>query len=104
MNNKHKYLLLEIVFENGNVKRLKHEGLSFKEIANLTNTLINENLIIYQNDLVKLSKLGIEKHLELQPIYKEVNKDKWIEKENDSKIERLDTSFIYLPNQSEIHF
>lgn len=104
MNPKSTYLLLKIVKNNGNVKRLIHENLNFKEIADLTNIAMSEGLIIFNNENLILSALGEKKYSELLDKFKEQNKDKWIEKEIESKIPRLEKDFIFLPDQNELDF
>ena len=103
MENKLIYLLLEIVAKNGNVKRLVHEGLSFRDIATLNNSLINKGLLIFIEEKIQLSEEGKKKHAELENIFKELDKDKWINKEEKSKIEKFGKDFIYLPSQLDLN-
>jgi len=104
MNEKHLYTLLNVIKTNGDIRKLKREGIEYKEIAELTKLAINENYVQYENDIVKLSSKGLEKINELDDRYKIINKDLWIEAEKKSKIPKLEKDFIFLPNQNEIHF
>lgn len=104
MNEKHLYTLLKVIETNGDIRKLKREGLDYKEIAELTKLAITKEFVSYDNDLVKLSDKGLKKIKELEERYKVVNKDLWIEAENKSKIPKLEKDFIFLPNQNEIHF
>jgi hypothetical protein len=104
MNEKHLYTLLNVIKTNGDIRKLKREGIEYKEIAELTKLAITKEYVQYENDIVKLSDKGLEKINELDNRYKVINKDLWIEAENKSKIPKLEKDFIFLPNQNEIHF
>lgn len=98
------FLLLDIIKKNGNVKKLIHKGLDFTEIANLTNKLIEMDLIVYTEGQVKISPKGENTYSKLEKKFKIKDKDKWIEEENDSKIEKISKDFIYLPKLNELLF
>lgn len=104
MNEKHLYILLSVIKNNGDIKRLKREGISYKEIAQLTQDSIKSDLVTYENDLIKLSELGLKKLSELKSNYKEKNKKQWIENEKESIIPKLEKDFIFLPNQNDLLF
>ena len=76
MNNKNLYLLLDIVKKNGNVKRLIHEKLDFREIADLTNYAIANDLIFFNEETLVVSDKGNLLYNELEEKYKERDKDK----------------------------
>jgi len=104
MNEKHLYTLLNVIKTNGDIRKLKREGIEYIEIAKLTKFAISKEYVQYENDIVKLSEKGANKINELNDRYKVINKDLWIEAENKSKIPKLEKKFIFLPNQNEIHF
>jgi hypothetical protein len=104
MKNKYIYILLEIIKNNGNVKRLTHEGLKFHEIADLTSEMISNEYAEYKDDKLLLTRTGEDKLVELNIKHKERDKNNWIIKEEKSMIEKIDKDFIYLPNQKEISF
>ncbi|PVV55983.1 hypothetical protein [Chryseobacterium sp. HMWF035] len=104
MKNKHIYLLLEIIKNNGNVKRLTHEGLRFSEIADLTSKVIADNYAEYIEDNIVLTEIGTQFLSTLTEDFKERDKNNWIIKENKSKIKKIDKDFIYLPNLKELSF
>lgn len=104
MKNKHIYLLLEIIKNNGNVKRLTHEGLRFSEIANLTSKVIEDNYAEYIEDNILLTEIGLKFLSKLGEDYKERDKNSWITEESKSKINKIDKDFIYLPNLKELSF
>lgn len=104
MNYKHLFILLNVIKTNGDIRKLKREGIDYKEIAELTKLAITNNFVLYENDVVKLSEKGLEKIKELDDRYKVRNKSLWIEAENKSKIPKLEKDFIFLPNQNEILF
>jgi len=98
------YILLSIIKNNGDVKRLMREGLSYKDVAELTTIAITDGLIIYVNDLISLSEKGNEILLSLDKKFKRIDKSKWIEPENQSKISILDKKDVFLPNQNDLWF
>ncbi len=104
MNEKHLYTLLSVVKNNGDVKRLIREGLDYKEISELTSHSISNGFILYDNDNVSLSEMGEKLFIDLDNKLKITDKSKWIEKENDSRITKMEKDFIFLPNQNELHF
>lgn len=104
MNKKNLYLLLTIVKNNGSIKRLTREGLTFKMIAEISNSAIKEGYLIYENNLTTLSSTGNQFIEDFGPEFKLTNKDEWIQKDFSSKIKRLEKDFIFLPNQNELNF
>lgn len=104
MNEKHLYILLNVIKTNGDIRKLKREGIEYIEIAELTKLAITKEYVSYKNDIVTLSEKGLKKINELENVYKVRNKELWIEPENKSKIPKLEKDFIFLPNQNEIHF
>lgn len=104
MNDKHLYILLSVIKNNGDIKRLTREGISYQEIAQLTQKSIETNLVIYTDDLIELSESGLNKLKELEKLYKEKNKELWIENEKESIIPKLEKDFVFLPNQNELLF
>ncbi len=97
-------ILLSIIKNNGDVRRLKREGLDYIDIAELTNQVISTQLASYTDETIALTAKGHKKLLELEQIIKKTNKKNWIDKELKSQIPRLDKSFIFLPNQKELDF
>ena len=104
MNEKHLYTLFSIIKNNGDVKRLLRAGLDYKEISEITSQAISEGFIIYESDNVSLSKKGEEIFRELERKLKIIDKNKWIEPKNASRIPVLEKDFIFLPKQDELHF
>jgi predicted methyltransferase len=86
MSKKNKILLLHIIKSNGNVKQLIREGFSYKSISDLLETLVNEELIIYDKQKIKLTDLGNEYLTNGEQIIKKQDKNLWIEAEKKSKI------------------
>ena len=104
VNEKHLYILLNVVKNNGDIKRLTREGLNFREIAELSNQAIKDNLITYKESSVCISQLGLETIERLGERFKILDKDKWIDKEKKSRIPKLSKDFIFLPSQNDINF
>lgn len=104
MTKKKLVLLLHIINSNGNIKRLLHEGLTFRDIAELTNSAIDNGYLIYRDQNVALTLEGIDFLTAEQQILKKVDKDQWIKKELSSEIQKLDKNVIFLPRQNELTF
>lgn len=104
MKEKELYILLTVIQKNGDVKRLIREGLSYKDVAEMTNKAISDGLIIYNNDLISLSEKGIETLIIFDKKLKITDKSKWIVPENKSKTSILDKNDVFLPNQNDLSF
>ena len=104
MKEENLYLLLDVVFRNGSVKRLTRNNIDFNEIAKQTNLAINQGLLSYSEDQIALSKEGIELYKQLEARFKKVNKDEWIEKDLKNQIAKKDKNFIFMPRQNELSF
>lgn len=104
MNNKHLYILLNVIKTNGDIRKLKREGIDYKRIAELTKQAITEGLVKFDNNTASLSAEGELKIKHLENEYKVKDKNQWIDQENKSKVPKLEKDFIFLPNQNEIHF
>lgn len=104
MNDKELYILLQIIERGGNITKLAREGIDFFEIGILMSSAKNEGFLEYNNKKVIVTSKGENKMIELEKRFKIIDKTKWIEPENKSKISKLDKKFIYLPNQNELFF
>jgi hypothetical protein len=102
MDLKNIYLLLKVIAENKSVSLLLNQGLTYKAIGELTEEAAVKNLIEISGDSIKLTELGQNNFLEYAKIYKKRNKETWIEKEDKSRIPKLDEDFIYLPDQNDL--
>ncbi|MCH4896110.1 hypothetical protein E0494_05275 [Marinilabiliaceae bacterium JC040] len=105
MNEKILYTLLSVVKNNGDAKKLIHEGLSYQQIAEYTGEAINSGFIEYSDGVVQLAEKGEEKIASLDYKFKITDKNKWIKPKEKSKIkDKLPKDFIYLPHQNELYF
>ncbi len=98
------YILLNLIERNGDVKQLIREGMSYEEIAVFTKIAIGKGYVSYKEDDVLISEDG---HIKLQILakkFKKTDKKKWIDKEEQSKIPKLEKDFIFLPNQDNLQF
>jgi len=102
MNNK--YILLDIIYRNGSISRLTKNGLSFDQIPELINDLIEEKLIQYFNEKIVLTEDGLLELKKLEIIYKSTFKEDWIKPDEKSKVVKLEKNFIFVPNQNELKF
>jgi hypothetical protein len=102
MTEKYLHILLSNVESNGTINSLIDSGLGFKEIADLTEEALKEGFIIYKNGTVTLSEIGVKALNSLRKQMKSTDKNKWISKEEKSKITKITTDFIFLPDQDDI--
>ena len=106
MKEKEIYLLLNAIKKNTDIKRLVREGLSYSGIARLTNDAISNELVIYEQDNIKLSKKGEELYEQIKDNYKRTIKKEWIEKDEKNRLDknRREKNFIFVPRQNELTF
>ena len=104
LNNNELYLLIHSVKFNGSLKKLTRINISYVDIVKNIKVLIEEKLLSYNEGNLKLTEEGENLFNDLSIKYKNRDKDKWIEKELNSKVDKLDINFIYLPNQNELNF
>jgi predicted methyltransferase len=104
-NNRELYQLLQIIYNNGNIKRLTRKNITFLEIVDNIKELTIKGILYYNESKLSLSDEGVKILDELSLKYKNTEKDKWIDKELKSKLEtKIDKDFVYLPNQNELYF
>ena len=104
MNDSNLFILLKVIKSNGEIRRLKREGLEYYEIAELTNKIISDNFASYNDDNIVLTLRGERKLKDLETIITKTRKENWIDKEVKSKINKMDKNFIYLPDQNDLDF
>lgn len=97
-------LMLNLIEDSGNVKRLLRENLSYKEISELISKLVQDELLTYVDKKIILTDKGKKKLNESKHLIKETNKELWIKPENKSRVKKIERNFIYLPNQTELDF
>lgn len=104
MNENHIFILLSIVKNNGDIKRLIRLGLSFQAIAELTEIAINRNLLNYMDENISITKNGYELMEKLEKKFKQTDKEKWIDPENESRVSKLEKNDVFLPKQDDLWF
>jgi hypothetical protein len=104
MEQKELYLLLNVIRQNGDIKRLVREGISYKQIAELTNEAIIQKLVTYKEDKIELSDLGNAQFEQIKNFYKRTNKNEWIEIDKKNEIVKWDKNKIFIPRQNELTF
>lgn len=98
------YLLLITIKNNGSANRLIESGLSYIDIAKLTNYAISKEMLINTEKRIVLTKKG-EKHLLLiRQKLRLSSKNLWIEEEKSSKISKIDKNDVFLPRQDDLWF
>lgn len=104
MTKRKETLILNMIENSGNVKRLLREDLSYRDISEITNKLVQDDLLSYIERKIILTKKGKQVLAENKHLIKETNKENWIQPENKSRIKKHERNFIYLPNQTELDF
>ncbi|MBL0139154.1 MAG: hypothetical protein IPP86_11580 [Bacteroidetes bacterium] len=104
MNENSLYILLDVIFRNGSVKRLVRNGIDFSEIAVQTNKAILNGLVTNSYSRIILTDKGIELLRTLEDTYKKTNKKEWIEKDEKVVLIKRKKSFIFVPRQNELTF
>lgn len=104
MTKRKETLILNMIEDSGNIKKLLRENLSYKEISEITNKLVEDELLSYVEKKIILTKEGKEILFKNKHLLKETNKENWIQPENISRVKIYERNFIYLPNQTELDF
>jgi hypothetical protein len=106
MEKENLYILLDVIFRNGSLKRLARKGVDYNEIANQTQIAIKNELVTYDKERVVLTAKGLELLKQLEKTYKRTTKSEWIEKDEKNRLDknRRDKNFIFVPNQNELTF
>lgn len=104
MTKRKETLILNMIEDSGNIKRLLREDLSYKDISEITNKLVEDELLSYVEKKIILTEKGKEVLSQNKLLIKETNKENWIQPENKSRVKIYERNFIYLPNQTELDF
>jgi hypothetical protein len=105
LTEKYFYILFDVIDKNGSLRRLRRQGLSFSNVARLTDIALEKGFIIVneQKELA-LTETGLKMLVELRSKFKNSNKDEWIDFAKKAKIGKLDKNTIFVPNQNELTF
>jgi len=98
------FKLLLIVKGNGNITDLRKDGHSYVRIAEFINYLEEEELAEKKDGKFTISNTGMKRLKELNKKHDRKNFTQWIVPEDRSRVDKLDKSFVYLPNQNELNF
>jgi hypothetical protein len=106
MEKENLYILLDVIFRNGSLKRLARKGVDYNEIANQTQIAIKNELVNYDKERVILTPKGLELLKQLEITYKKTTKSEWIEKDEKNRLgkNRREKNFIFVPRQNELTF
>ena len=96
--------LLDIVDKDGNIRKLKQVGLSYREIGDLIEKNIAVGYLNGDSDLISLTEKGKDFLEENRHSLKEVDKSKWIEPDYKNKIEKIDPDDVFLPSRKSFSF
>ena len=104
-NNSDLYQLLHIINNNGNIRRLIRNDITFIQIIDNIKELTFKGVLFYKDGKLSITEEGLKIFEELSIQYKNVDKDKWIEKEIKSKLEnKIEIDFVYLHDQNKLYF
>lgn len=106
MEKENLYILLDVIFRNGSIKRLARKGVDYNEIANQTQIAIKNELVSFDKERVILTPKGLELLKQLEITYKKTTKSEWIEKDEKNRLDknRREKNFIFVPRQNELTF
>ena len=104
MKDKHLYRLLEIVNRKGDVRSLIAEGITFKEIGDLTALALKQEYFQFSNEAINITEKGLQKLKIDSENFKRTNKEEWILPDLKSKIKKIDKNDIFLPHQNDLSF
>lgn len=97
-------LLLKTINDDGNIKKLRHYGLTYRQIGDLIEENIANGNLNGIEDVVSLTERGKEYLLANRELIKERDKSKWIELDLKNKTQPIDKEFIFLPSRNELSF
>jgi len=99
-----KLKMLLIISNGGSIRELLREGYTYSQIAEMTNILIEDNLIEEADNYMVLSDNG-KKWLDATLNENKLkSQEKWITPEERSRTVKLKENEVYLPNRNELHF
>jgi hypothetical protein len=106
MSNEQKTIvyLLHIIEADGDIKKLKHFGLSYRQIGELIELNIKSGYLQSDDDMITLTGLGKEYLMANKSLIKERDKSKWIDVDFKSKIKQIDKEDVFLPSRNELSF
>jgi hypothetical protein len=104
MKDKNTVLLLRILHEDGNINLLRHHNMSFKEIAELVEQSVDQNLLSNSGEIIALTELGIDFLKSNIGLVKERDKSKWIEPDKKNRIRKIERHEVFLPAQNALSF
>ena len=96
--------LLLVVSDQANFNSLVKKGISYIEIATLTENAIKEGYLSYVDKKIKLSDSGIQYLKDHHEILKKRSKDEWISKDIKSQIKKINKNTIFVPDQNKLSF
>ncbi|MHC6198535.1 hypothetical protein [Elizabethkingia miricola] len=104
-NNSELYQLLHIIHHNGNIRRVVRKDITFIQVIDNIKDLTLKEILHYEDAKLSLTDEGLKIFNELAQKYKNTDKDKWIEKEEKSRLKnKLELDFVYLPDQNKLFF
>lgn len=104
MNKNNLFTLLKIIVNHGNVGQLARRGLSYNDVAELITYSKKEKILVVINDKIELTSKGESLYKELEPVFKNTNKEEWIDKDKKNMIDKIHKDFVFLPSQNELTF
>jgi predicted transcriptional regulator len=99
MTQKHLILLLQIMKGNGNITSLINQGLTYSQIANYTDFVIEKEYISIIDNKFKITEKGEKRLKSLNTKLNRKNSNMWISPRYECKVEKMKLSDIYIPKK-----
>ena len=97
-------VILDVIANSGNIRKLLTLGFSYREIADQTEKAIEMGLLLYSDERVTLSEKGRDLLEKNRAKLKIIDKELWIQRDKKSQIEKIDSNDIFLPSRDELSF
>lgn len=96
--------LLNIVNNRSDLKKLRHFGLTYRQIAALIESNVLSGNLSSEGDLLSITELGKNVLESRQNELKETDKSKWIDLDYKSKVKQIDKDDVFLPRKDDLSF
>ncbi|WP_448103964.1 hypothetical protein [Pedobacter panaciterrae] len=96
--------LLHIINSDGDIKKLRHSGLTYRQIAELIDANVTNGNLDGNDDIVTITQQGKDLLQVNKGEIKERDKSKWIEIDFKNKMQQIDKEDVFLPRKNDMSF
>lgn len=96
--------LLQIISSDGDIKKLRHFGLSYRQIAELIDSNVESGNLNGEEDHISLTVKGAKLLQARIGELKEREKSKWIGLDIKNKVQQFDKEDVFLPRKNDLSF